>query len=159
MFSSHVNTWWKSLKQHLDWRSHIKISVTVFNLFSRPLERYLSKEKLSRRNQTLKIHGSTVKMRFFNPFMTLLKQTNDFTLHSRLCFIKLVNFTWSGQKLYKFIIILEIRLVWVVLEPIPIRPLLLKKVCNRGREVYGEDLILWIVMLVELRLSFPLPFS
>ena len=61
----HVDTSWKSLKKHPTWRTHIRSSVTLFDLFSAPLERYLSQLKLSRRHKSLKMPKSTLKMRFF----------------------------------------------------------------------------------------------
>ena len=50
MISLHVDTSWKPLKKHLYWRIHIHSFVTSFDLFSIPLEMYLSQLKIYRRH-------------------------------------------------------------------------------------------------------------
>ena len=42
MISSNADTSWKSLRKHLTWNIHICSSINLFDLFSTPLEIYMS---------------------------------------------------------------------------------------------------------------------
>ena len=56
--------------------------VTPFDLISTPLERYLSQLKPSRRNQSLKMHKHTIKMRYFDVYVSFLKDLSPYLFPS-----------------------------------------------------------------------------
>ena len=103
----------QSPKGHMSMEGIYRDFVALFDLFFGPLERYRTKEQLSKTNQFLKTLGNTLKNDIFDPFVSCQKETYVFHLCKREVLVRNLHISPIVVKKYK---ILEIWVVWVVLE-------------------------------------------